>query len=158
MNNLAAPEPHQNLNAVACFQKFYDVFLLEIIIMLADYRRKPDLFLPYRALFLTRLAFLLFLLILIFVKIDDAAYRRCCLGYNFHQIKFCILRPCQRLLPLDNANLITCLVNQPYFWSVNLVVYSDKPFLWPAAKSLGNYIPPPKGLLNNKIDFLEPQI
>ena len=112
MGLLAAAEHDRDLHLVALLEKALDVALLGHVVVVRDLRAQLDLADVDLLLVLASLLCLLLLLVLVLRVVEEARYGRPGLGSDLDQVEIALLRHLERLLGVDDADLLAVLVDQ----------------------------------------------
>ncbi len=90
--------------------------------MLARPRSQADLLDLDNLLRLSRLAFLLLLVELVFAKVEQAADRRHGIGRDLNQVQTAVEGQPERLLDREDAELVALFVDDPHLADPNLLI------------------------------------
>ena len=109
---LAAAEHDRDLHLVALLEEALDVALLRHIVVVGDLRAQFDLAYVDLLLVLASLLCLLLLLVLVLRVIEEARDGRTGLGSDLDQVEITLLSHLERLLRLDDPDLLAVLVDE----------------------------------------------
>src|SRR5437773_3627487 len=124
MRHLAAAEEDRRLDLVAVFEEALDVLLLELVVVLVDFRAEFDLLDLDHLLVLAGLARALLLLVLVLPEIHDAADRRHGRRRDLDQVEPLLLGDREGLWRRHDAELRAGVVDHPDFADPAAFVHS----------------------------------
>jgi len=116
---------NSRLNLVSVVKYPRGIVFLELIIVFVGARAELDLLDGYEGLLVLSLFLLLFLLVLPFAEVDDAANRRLSLWRDFDQVQTLAASDLDRLLRSHYSELRAFVVDDPNFSHSNTLVDAD---------------------------------
>src|SRR5262249_12304042 len=115
MRHFASAEENRRLDLVAFFEEALDVLLLELVIVLVDFRTELDLFDQNHLLVLLGFARALLFLILVLTEVHDAANWWVCRRRDLDEVETLRFRDGQGLRRRHDAELCSVIVDHADF-------------------------------------------
>jgi len=127
--HFAAAEENGRLHLIAFAEEAQHVVLLRLIVVIVHVNAELHFLDDDVVLFLLGLALTLFLLILVFAEVHDAAHRRLRRRGDFYQIQISFAGDFERFEGGHNTQLVSCVINYAYFADADALVGADKTFV-----------------------------